>query len=239
MSRPVSAVHVDIARFVLEVSRLSADSAESTEKLRGAWVTRLAEALAMRDPSMHPYGAYLLSEVEEYRKAETERKRAKFSALSALSADSADSADSQPRTDQNRSEQSNKEEKKGRKPSASPGPLPVTRKPKEEFFPDAIPMMAAKFFWESYVKEWSPQAKEPTAAGFQAWARDIDLMFRVDKRTPEAFNELLDWIDRQPPSKSGFTWRKNVLSPATLRQRWNEGKFADFLPSELRKEEFR
>lgn len=99
-------------------------------------------------------------------------------------------------------------------------------------------MKAARFFWQ-YVREWSPSALEPTPAGYQGWARDLDLMFRVDGRSPQAFNELLDWIDQLPAAKSGFTWRKNVLSPGTLRQRWKEGKFADFLPSELAKEEFR
>lgn len=111
--------------------------------------------------------------------------------------------------------------------------------PKKAFPETSTPYRAARFFWSGYVKEWSPQAKEPTEAGYQAWALDLDRMFRLDKRSPQAFNELLDWIDTQPASKSGFTWRKNILSPATLRLRWNEGKFADFLPSELAREEFR
>jgi hypothetical protein len=111
-------------------------------------------------------------------------------------------------------------------------------KPKKDFEPDSLAFTAAVFFWD-YVKEWAPQARKPSEAGFQAWAKELDLMFRLDERTPAAFNELLDWIDKQPAAKSGFSWRKNVLSPATLRQRWKEGKFADFLPSELGREEFR
>jgi hypothetical protein len=107
MSRPITSVHVDIARFVLEVSEISADSAESLEKKIADWTRGLAKCLAMRDPSLHPYGAHLLSEVEQYRIAETERKRAKFSALSK------ESAESQPRTDQNRSDRAvNKKNKK-------------------------------------------------------------------------------------------------------------------------------
>jgi hypothetical protein len=111
-------------------------------------------------------------------------------------------------------------------------------KPKKEFEPESIPYKAAVFMW-SYVREWSPTALEPTEARYQAWAKDLDLMFRLDGRSTGAFNELLDWIDKSPPSRSGFTWRKNILSPETLRQRWKEGKFADFLPSELKKEEYR
>jgi hypothetical protein len=107
MSRPIASVHMDIARFVLEVSKISGDSAESTERLRGVWVTELMECLAMRDPSLHAYGAHLLTEVEAYRLAETERKNARIREKKNPriprkdwdSAESAESAESQPRTD--------------------------------------------------------------------------------------------------------------------------------------------
>jgi hypothetical protein len=136
----------------------------------------------------------------------------------------------------------NHKEEDGGAPSAAPDTPgrkpPKAKKPPKSFAEDSIPMQAARFMW-SYVREWSPSALEPTPAGYQAWARDVDLMFRLDGRTPAAFNELLDWIDSAPVGKSGFTWRKNALCPDTLRARWKEGKFADFLPSELRKEEFR
>lgn len=111
-------------------------------------------------------------------------------------------------------------------------------KPKKSFAPDSLEYKGAVFFW-SYLREWAPQAIEPTPAGYQAWARDLDLMFRLDGRTTAAFNELLDWIDCQKESRDGFSWRKNIHSPGKLRQKWKEGKFADFLPSELAREEFR
>jgi hypothetical protein len=125
------------------------------------------------------------------------------------------------------------------RPGFSPGGA-LGQEPKEKpgFAPDSVAYKAARFVWE-YVHDWSPQAIEPTESGYQAWARDCDLMFRKDGRSPDAFNELLDWIDTRKPSKDGFTWRKNVLCPATLRKRWSEGKFADFLPSALAQEEFR
>jgi hypothetical protein len=111
-------------------------------------------------------------------------------------------------------------------------------RPKKAFPPDSLEYKGAVFFW-SYLREWSPQAIEPTEAGYQSWARDIDAMYRLDGRSTTAYNELLDWIDTQKESYSGFSWRKNIHSPAKLRQRWKEGKFADFLPSELAREEFR
>lgn len=111
-------------------------------------------------------------------------------------------------------------------------------KPKKTFTPDSLEYKGARFFWE-YLREWSPSAIEPSEAGYQAWARDIDAMFRIDHRTHTEFNELLDWIDTRKESRDGFSWRKNIHSPGKLRQRWKEGKFADFLPSELAREENR
>jgi hypothetical protein len=70
---------------------------------------------------------------------------------------------------------------------------------KKEFPPESFELGGAKFFWE-YLREWSPSAKEPTLAGYQAWARDLDAMFRIDHRTPDEFNELLDWIDSRKES---------------------------------------
>lgn len=94
--RPITAVHVDIARFAFEVATISKDSMESKEK----WINDLARCLVMRDPTLHPYGAHLLSEVEEYRKADIERKKAKDSK------DSVESVDSQPRAKQSKAKQS-------------------------------------------------------------------------------------------------------------------------------------
>lgn len=111
-------------------------------------------------------------------------------------------------------------------------------KPKKTFPPESVEYKGARFFWE-YLREWAPQALEPSESGYQSWARDLDLMFRLDGRSTKAYNELMDWIHVQKESPSGFSWRKNIHSPAKLRQRWKEGKFADFLPSELAKEEFR
>lgn len=98
MARPISSVHVDIARLVWEVSKVSALSEESTESLEklGKWMKLLVECLATRNPDLHPYGAHLLAEVDEYRIAEKERKKGKHSALSALSTESLEST---PRTD--------------------------------------------------------------------------------------------------------------------------------------------
>jgi hypothetical protein len=106
-------------------------------------------------------------------------------------------------------------------------PLKIISK-KKEFEESSNEMKAAKYFW-AHVKEWSPSAKEPSPASFQKWAKDFDLIMRIDKRTKDEIKEILAWIDDKKESATGFSWRKVVLSPATLRARWNEGKFADFV----------
>ncbi len=70
MARPISYVTVDIAEFLLEVGDIPPGEHE-------AWLRRLSRGLALRDPSFHPYGARLLNEVQEYRKAEKARKEIK------------------------------------------------------------------------------------------------------------------------------------------------------------------
>ena len=108
-NRPIASVHVDLARLSYEYSKVSLESAESPESLqraRAEWIDDLVTCLLLRDPSRSVYGAHLLAEVEEYRKAETERKKGKInsaeSALSALSKEGAESplrADRQSRSD--------------------------------------------------------------------------------------------------------------------------------------------
>jgi len=157
------------------------------------------------------------------------------------------SADSSPTVGRTLPTLPNQEKDLGGSPPAPPERPPGASqvrgegKPKagKPYPPESTPYKAARFFWEAYVREWAPSAKPPTDAGLQTWARDCDLMFRVDRRSTEEFNALLDWIDQQPPGHKGFTWRKNVLCPATLRARWNEGKFADFLSPALSREEYR
>ena len=101
--RPISSVHVDIARFGYELAQVP------DGELAG-WVLRLHKCLALRDPSIHEYGAHLLAEVEEFRKAEIERKKAKHSAPSKDSEESAENSDSHHRSDQIRSDQNKKQE---------------------------------------------------------------------------------------------------------------------------------
>lgn len=112
------------------------------------------------------------------------------------------------------------------------------KREKKEFPLNSAEYEAAEFF-AGYLVEWAPTAKPPDKARLQAWARIFDLVFRVDGRTHSDLNDLLDWMSAQKPGRDGFLWRNVVLSPDTLRQRWNEGKFTGFLPSRLLQENLR
>jgi hypothetical protein len=69
MARPIASVHLDIARFGWEVSKLK------TDPERAEWLQKLAEALVMRDPTIHPYAAHLLEEAAKFVEAKSEKAR--------------------------------------------------------------------------------------------------------------------------------------------------------------------
>lgn len=186
--------------------------------------------LARRDPSLHIYGAHLLAETEEYRRADSERKKGKnFHGIPPHSALSVESVESPPSTSITDSTSIYKD--------LSVPPVVGTGvagkpKPKKKNLPaDSTAYLASKFFWQ-YLHEWAPQAIEPSESGYQSWALDLDRMFRIDGRTPEDYNDLLEWIDQQKPDRSGFLWKNNIHSPGTLRERWAEGKLRGFIPAE-------
>jgi hypothetical protein len=58
------------------------------------------------------------------------------------------------------------------------------------------------------------------------WDRDVRLMIERDNRTLEQITELINECHDMEPTKTGFSWRDNILLMSTLRKRWNEGKIA-------------
>jgi hypothetical protein len=49
----------------------------------------------------------------------------------------------------------------------------------------------------------------------ERWARDIDLMIRLDKRTPKEIEAVIRY------SQSDQFWKSNILSGATLRKQFD------------------
>ncbi len=62
-----------------------------------------------------------------------------------------------------------------------------------------------------------PNAKvpEPAPDKLRRWAYDIDLMMRIDCRSPDEIRELMDWAHRDS------FWKANIMSPGKLREKWD------------------
>lgn len=99
---------------------------------------------------------------------------------------------------------------------------------KNHYAEDSDPYRAACFL-QKRILEWDASVKI-TPAKLQGWAREADLMHRVDNRSWEDFKALLWWIDSQKakPSRSGFSWAKVIRSMGSIREKWNDGKFSEF-----------
>jgi len=80
------------------------------------------------------------------------------------------------------------------------------------FSSDSEEIRLAEFLF-SKILEKSDKFKKPN---FQAWAKSVDLMIRVDKRSPEDIKSLIEWCQGDP------FWSKNILSTAKLREKFDQ-----------------
>jgi len=65
--------------------------------------------------------------------------------------------------------------------------------------------------------------KKITDTDIHKWGNIVRLMKERDNRKIEEIHTLINECHDMQPSKSGFTWRNNILSMGTLRRQWNEG----------------
>ncbi len=63
------------------------------------------------------------------------------------------------------------------------------------------------------IQAMQPERKPPN---LEAWANSFRLMREVDGRAPPEVRSLYEWINRDA------FWRTNVLSPDTLREKWDD-----------------
>ena len=86
----------------------------------------------------------------------------------------------------------------------------------------------------SLIRERKPDFKEPN---LQRWAREIDLMIRIDKRDPEKIRQVIEWC------QTNDFWQNNILSTQKLRKHYDqltlkmvsEGKsLEDYKPPKLK-----
>lgn len=93
------------------------------------------------------------------------------------------------------------------------------KKPKRQiptFAKDTEQYKLALFMRDCVLKNL-PNAKvpEPAPDKLRRWAYDIDLMVRIDHRSPDEIRQLMDWAHRDP------FWKANILSPGKLREKWD------------------
>jgi len=50
----------------------------------------------------------------------------------------------------------------------------------------------------------------------QTWAKDVDLMIRIDHRTPEEIRAIIEWCQDDP------FWKNNILSTGKLREKFDQ-----------------
>jgi len=84
-------------------------------------------------------------------------------------------------------------------------------------FDEATEQYKLAMFMRQCILSNLPKAKvpKPTPEGLRRWAYDIDLMIRIDCRSPDEIRQLIDWSHRDP------FWKANILSPGKLREKWD------------------
>lgn len=65
----------------------------------------------------------------------------------------------------------------------------------------------------SLIRKRKPDFKEPN---LQEWAREIDLMIRIDNRSPERIEQVIMWCQEAP------FWQNHILSTSKLREHFDK-----------------
>lgn len=67
------------------------------------------------------------------------------------------------------------------------------------------------------------RARKPDFVRKGNWAKDIDLLLRIDKRSSEDVEAVMRWCqaDCVPRGSGGFCWANNILSGAKLREKFD------------------
>ena len=89
----------------------------------------------------------------------------------------------------------------------------ITKKAKD-FSEDSIEYVLTQRLFEK-IQERSPDHKEPN---YQSWCRSVDLLIRVDKKSPADVARVIDWC------QSDTFWQNNILSTDRLRSKFDQLK---------------
>jgi hypothetical protein len=99
---------------------------------------------------------------------------------------------------------------KGR-PSVAQGQL-ITITTIKTFLSDSIEIRLSELLLGKILSR-NPNQKKPN---IQTWAKDVDRMIRIDKRTPEDIRAVVEWCQADP------FWQNNILSTAKMRKQFDQ-----------------
>lgn len=97
-------------------------------------------------------------------------------------------------------------------PSPSPSLIPSPKKVKTLFVDTSDEVRLSESLFER-IRHNNPKAKKPN---MQVWAKQVDLMIRVDHRTPDDIQALIDWCQEDE------FWKLNILSTTKLREKFDQ-----------------
>ena len=91
---------------------------------------------------------------------------------------------------------------------------PKAKQKKKSFSPDSEAYLLAKHF-EKCIQMHSPSFPSKEAQR-QRWAKDIDLMLRIDKLDPDDIAQTIQWCQQDS------FWKSNILSGKKLREKYQQ-----------------
>ncbi len=95
---------------------------------------------------------------------------------------------------------------------------PISKKKKSTpFSQESIEFFLAEKL-DGRIRERLPD-EPPT--NLQVWAKDIDLIIRIDKRHPEDISRIIDWAHDHDPPGQDFAWSNQIKSPKKLRKHFS------------------
>jgi len=98
---------------------------------------------------------------------------------------------------------------------------------KPRYAPESPEYRMAQSLWED-IKACGTHQAEPD---LQAWAKDFDLIHRVDGRPYHWIKKVMQ-AARADPRRNDFSWADNLRSPQALRKQINGGNLDRFAPKE-------
>lgn len=83
---------------------------------------------------------------------------------------------------------------------------------KKTFLPDSYEIRLSEYLFK-HIKRRKQDFKEPN---MHSWAKQIDLMIRIDKREPDVIREVIKWC------QDDDFWQNNILSTTKLRKHFDK-----------------